>query len=255
VKFVMHKRIGGRRVLIVLASRPSRRRPSVAGPTLAGAAAGVTAYLIHRIGRRSGVTDGEADAVLPGDGLVPHPMWASTRAITIRAPAEDVWPWIAQMGFPAHRAGWYTPYALDHLTFGIRERSATHVRAELQQLEAGDRIPDSADWSVFFTVAEVDPPHALVLHSTRHVIKPIRTIDFSWAFVLRELDERSTRLVIRARTSFTPRWARLFTELVVGPADFINVHGMLHGIRRRAEEDGPAAEERGAHARSLMRGA
>ena len=78
-------------------------------------------------------------------------------------------------------------YVLDRLTFGIRERSAEELRPELQLLEVGDRVPDSADWSVYFTVAQVDAPHALVLHSTRHVIKPIRTIDFSWAFVLREL--------------------------------------------------------------------
>ena len=162
-------------------------------------------------------------------------MWESTRAVTIDAPVEEVWPWIVQMGFPAHRAGWYTPYVLDRLTFGIRERSGEELRPELQHLEPGDRVPDSADWSVYFTVAQVDAPHALVLHSTRHVIKPIQTIDFSWAFVLRECEDGKTRLLIRARARYTPGWARPFAELVLGPADFVNVSGMLHGIRARAE--------------------
>ena len=124
MKQVINKRILGRRILFVLASRPSRPQPSAVELTLAGAAAAATAYLVHRIGRRSGATDEETDAVLPGDELVTHPMWESTRAITIDAPVEEVWPWIVQMGFPTHRAGWYTPYVLDRLTFGIRERSA-----------------------------------------------------------------------------------------------------------------------------------
>jgi hypothetical protein len=205
--------------------------------TIVGLACAVAAgYGVHRLGTRWGVSHCELKAPLPGDGVVSRPMWESTRAITIDAPVETVWPWIAQMGFPAHRAGWYTPYVLDRLTFGIRVRSADELQSELQHLEVGDLVPDSADWSVYFTVVEVEPPHVLVLHSTRHVISPIRTIDFSWAFVLRELPNGKTRLLIRARTRFTPSWARAFAELVIGPADFVNVLGMLHGIKSRAEQ-------------------
>jgi hypothetical protein len=234
VKLVVNRRIRGRRVLLVVASRPRRRGPGGVELTLVGAAAGAATCLIHRIGRRSGATDQETNAVLPGDEIVAHPRWESTRAITISAPVEEVWPWIVQMGFPAQRAGWYTPYVLDRLTFGIRERSAEALRPDLQRLEVGDRVPDSADSSVYFTVAEVDAPQALVLHLTRHLIKPIRTIDFSWAFVLRECGDK-TRLLIRARTRYTPTWAWPFAELVVGPADFVNVSGMLRGIKRRSE--------------------
>jgi hypothetical protein len=190
---------------------------------------------LRRLGRRSGVAAAEAAAALPGDDIVAEPMWQSTRAITIPAPPERVWPWIVQMGFPSHRAGWYTPHWLDRLTFGIEERSAERVVPELQRLEAGDLVPDSDDWSAFFTVAAVDPPRALVLHSTRHVIKPVETIDFSWAFVLREPSPGSTRLYIRARASYTPRRAAPFVDLVVGPADFVNAGAMLRGIRKRVE--------------------
>jgi hypothetical protein len=111
--------------------------------------------------------------------LRPEPSCRETRAITIDAPPEGVWPWIVQMGFPSHRAGWYTPHWLDRLTFGIKAASADDIRPDLQRLEPGDRVPDSDDWSTHFTVVEVDPPRALVLHSTRHIIKPIKTIDFS----------------------------------------------------------------------------
>ena len=84
---------------------------------LASAAAAL--YGAERAGRRSGATRAEARAPLPGDELVPEPMWQSTRAITVAANPERVWPWLVQMGFPTHRAGWYTPHWLDRLTFGI----------------------------------------------------------------------------------------------------------------------------------------
>ena len=176
---------------------------------------------------------------LPGDAIVVEPMWQSTRAITIDAPPEEVWPWIVQMGFPSHRAGWYTPHWLDRVTFGIRQRSADRILPELQQLAVGDRVPDSVDWSVYFTVEAVEPPHALVLHSTRHVIKPIETIDFSWAFVIGALPNGRSRLVIRARARYAPRWARLFVELVIRPADFVNASAMLRGIKARVEQAKP----------------
>jgi hypothetical protein len=191
--------------------------------------------LLSRVGRRSGVTSSEAADALPGDEIVLHPMWQSTRGITVQATPEQVWPWIVQMGFPSHRAGWYTPHWLDRLTFGIKQQSADRIVPELQQLEVGDRVPDSDDWSVYFTVEEIEPPHALVLHSTRHVITPIRTIDFSWAFVIVEIAPGKSRLLIRARTIYTPRWALPFVELVIGPADFVNAGAMLRGIKKRLE--------------------
>jgi hypothetical protein len=209
-------------------------RHSAASGT-AAALAGL--YTLHRIGHASGLAPVEAAGPLPGDELVADPKWQSTRAITVDAPPERLWPWIVQMGFPAQRAGWYTPHWLDRLTFGIEERSADRIVPELQHLEAGDRVPDSLDGSAYFTAAQVEPPHALVLHSTRHLIKPVRTIDFSWAFVIRGLGPGRSRLLIRARVDYTPRWALPFVELVVGPADFVNAGSMLRGIKRRAEAD------------------
>ena len=215
-----------------------RRSPGGVGAALVAVSA--TAYLLHRVGRRSGATTAEVRDRLPGDDVVRHPAWQSTRAITVAAPPTAVWPWIAQMGFPSHRAGWYTPRWLDRVTFGIRAASADEIRPELQAIEVGDRIPDSDDWSVWFTVAEVDPPRALVLHSTRHVLPPVRTVDFSWAFVVRDAGAGRSRVLIRARSAYTPASARWFVELVIGPADYVNAGAMLRGIRARVERAAPA---------------
>jgi hypothetical protein len=132
----------------------------------AGASTALLGLAVRRVGRRSGATAAEAHAPLPGDEVVPEPLWESTRAITIDAPPAEVWPWIVQMGFPAYRAGWYTPYWLDRMQWGIRERSADEILPELQHLAVGDRVPDSRDWSAFFTVVTVAPDRALsALHA------------------------------------------------------------------------------------------
>lgn len=144
MRFIVNKRLRGRRVVFVLVSRPRRRPPAIA----AAASAGCLLYGLRRIGRRSGVTAAEAAKVLPGDEIVADPMWESTRAVTIATAPEQVWPWIVQMGYPSLRAGWYTPHWLDRLTFGIKQRSADRIVPELQRLAVGDRVPDSDDWSV-----------------------------------------------------------------------------------------------------------
>ncbi len=164
----------------LISRRTLSRRRHVAVLAAGLAAAGA----LNHVARRSGVTAPELAQRLPGDDLVPETDWDSTRGITIDAPRADVWPWIVQMGYPKYRAGWYTPYWLDRLQWGIHEQSSSLVRPELQQLKVGDLIPDSPDWSVYFTVQEVEPARARVLHSTRHVVTPVRAVDFSWAFVL-----------------------------------------------------------------------
>ena len=217
------------------------RTAAIASAALVAAACGV-----RRVSRRSGVTASEAGAPLPGDEIVENPMWESTRAITIDATAGDVWPWIVQMGYPRFRAGWYTPHWLDRLQWGIREGSAGRIRSDLQHLEVGDRIPDSPDWSVFFTVEHVEPRRALVLHSTRHLIKPMRAIDFSWAFVLDSAAGDRTRLIMRARARCQPRAAWLALGALIGIGDFVNAavccaasSDAASGLRRRGRPPRP----------------
>ena len=159
------------------------------------------------------------------------------------APPSEVWPWVVQMGCPTERAGWYTPHWLDELMWGERPRSAETIRPELQDLKVGDMVPDSPDWTAKYVVEEVEPPSHLVLHSTWHVWGPVRSSDFSWVFALQPVEEslpagarrQATRLVVRARVGYQPKWIYPFVETVIGLGDWANVSVMLRGIRRRAE--------------------
>jgi hypothetical protein len=128
---------------------------------------------------------------LPVDTLVPEPIFTSTHAITIDAPAERVWPWIAQMG--AGRAGWYSWDAIDN--GGIP--SATSIRQNFQTVAAGDVMPATPGAADAFVVAKVDPLRDLVL-----TVPDGRGGNaVAWEHVLDPLPGGRTRLLVRGHAS------------------------------------------------------
>ena len=70
------------------------------------ATGGAANLLARRPWEHWGASAEEARAGLPGDEVVPHATGEKTQAVTIGAPPEAVWPWLAQMR--SGRAGWYT---------------------------------------------------------------------------------------------------------------------------------------------------
>ncbi|HEX5510599.1 MAG TPA: hypothetical protein VFX41_02705 [Actinomycetales bacterium] len=196
-----------------------------------------------------GATDVEASESLPGDEQTPSPRLQSTRAITIDAPPERVWPWLVQMGIG--RAGFYTHDWLERLLFRARyvdgRRSAVRIHPEFQDLRPGDPIYMGS--GAYTTVTQVEPERHLVTFET---------------FVLRPLDGRRTRLIARTRgmgylqpalSVIAPDAGRLprLIRLVVGhlpgvdrlargfdfffadPLHHYMDTGMLKGIKRRVE--------------------
>ncbi len=91
-----------------------------------------TAPLYRHWHLRWGATDEEVQASMPGDAIVPNASFNATRAITINAPPEQVWPWIVQMGY--RRAGFYTYDLADNGGYP----SAEHVLEAYQHVVVGD---------------------------------------------------------------------------------------------------------------------
>jgi hypothetical protein len=201
---------------------------------VAGAAA-------DRWAARTRATHAEARQPLRGDELVPDPMWQATRAVTINVPPDAVWPWLVQMGYPTHRAGWYTPYWLDRLVFGIRVHSATKLLQQFQDLEVGDLVLDGERGNSYFVAARVDAPDALVLHSHTHPLPVYRDTNFSWAFVSQPHGD-GTRLLMRARITYTPSGPAPLVHAMIavgfGAGDLLQAGSMLLGIKQRAERLG-----------------
>ena len=220
---------------------------SVAG---AAAAATVTGYLAYRPRMLTwGATREEAVEALPGDEDTPGARSQWTRAITIEAPPDQVWPWLVQMGI--RRAGFYTHDRVERLLFRARyvegRHSATRIHPELQELKQGDRIYMGGG------------VHAPVSH-----IEPNRHLVTFESFVLRPLPGNRTRLVVRYRGDGfvepalravdpdAPTALRLIGSavrtvpgldllargidlFVADPLHHYMEAGMLKGIKRRAE--------------------
>jgi hypothetical protein len=101
---------------------------------------------------RWGAMDEEFAAAMPGDGEVPDPQLAATRAVTIDAPPAAVWPWLVQIGY--HRAGWYAYDLFDNDDIP----SAETILPEFQHLEVGQVIGEEG-----MTVRQIERDRHLVL--------------------------------------------------------------------------------------------
>ena len=178
-----------------------------------------------------GTSSEERQAPLPGDSLVAVANYRSDHAITIHAPADSVWPWLAQLG--QDRGGFYSYDRLERL-IGDDVHNADRIHPEWQSVQPGDLVravqPDYLGGrlgrDVGWRVVEVVPGRALVLQG--------------WgAFVVRPIDSATTRLHIRIRGSGEPRFMSAavgpFGLLVFEPAHFVMQRRMLIGIRSRAE--------------------
>lgn len=74
---------------------------------------------------------------LPGDDMVQRPNFNLTRAITIHARPEEIWPWLVQIGYG--RAGWFSYDLLDNLGWHCAEQ----LIPGLQQLQVRRFRPTS----------------------------------------------------------------------------------------------------------------
>ncbi len=61
--------------------------------------------LIYRpLQLRWGATQSELRRAMPGDDIQLKPIFNATRAVTIHARPEQIWPWLMQLGY--RRGGW-----------------------------------------------------------------------------------------------------------------------------------------------------
>lgn len=174
-----------------------------------------------------GATAQEVAAELPGDSLV-SPGRRTTRAITIDAPVEEVWPWLVQIG--EDRGGFYSYDVLERLV-GARIRNADVIHPQWQKLQAGDTVwlAQRYGHAGRQVVAEVEPMSHLVLMSPPDYQRVLRgeKASGSWAFYLIP-QGRQTRLLARGSGGSVGQSA---FDIV----HFVMERGMLRGIRRRAQ--------------------
>jgi hypothetical protein len=178
---------------------------------------------------RSGANDREVGMPLPGDVLLGRADLMTTRAITIGAPADAVWPWIAQIG--QGRGGFYSYDFLENLA-GCDIHSTERIVPEWQDVSPGTRIKLAP--AVALSVAVVEPQRTMVLRGGVRMGAIAAPYRFTWAFVLDSHAGGSTRLIVRERYEYRRRWA----PLLVVPVQLISTimtRRMLRGIKERSQ--------------------
>ena len=202
-------------------------------------AAGVTYRVVDRgWADRWGATDEELRTPMPGDQLVRLPVSVTTRAVTVHAPASDVWPWLVQLG--AGRGGLYTYDRAERL-IGVDLRNADRILPQHQQLAVGDTIwvtQEGYPAKLVFKVAELIPERSLVLAATEDPHAPTVPPEpgWTWSFALQPVDEQTSRLVLRDRqASLGNPVVDAFMDGLVGPVGLVMTRKMLEGIAERAE--------------------
>jgi hypothetical protein len=197
----------------VLARFSKRLRPLAAIGTVAQAAYWLVVRPWHL---RWGATDQEVAKPLPGDELEPDPGIRMTRAITIDAPVEDVWPWLAQIG--QERGGFYSYAWLENLA-GCQLANADRIHPEWQQRAVGETVMLHPAHGL--PVSHFEPNHVIGLEGWGvYVVEPTG-------------DGRQTRLIGRARVS--RGLPALFYALCIEIPHFVMERKMLLGIKERAE--------------------
>jgi hypothetical protein len=205
-------------------------------------AAAVLSTVLRRVGRRSGVTDGDLRRALPGDELLPEPLFVVDRAAVIDAPPADVWPWLVQLG--RERGGWYMPSWLEPLIVRRPEKkAATRIIPEFQDLAVRDDVADYGPGKPVFRVVYLDPPHVLVYLTMREPSRDWRwpegepsedALVLSWALVLDSVGSSRSRLHLRLRaTRETWRRRAPLVEPLFGLIDYLTIAAMIAGLRER----------------------
>lgn len=203
------------------------KRPGIAAliavvVTVVGYRAGVRPWIYSW-----GVDDDEIGATLPGDDCIAATPVRTTRAITIDAPVEMVWPWLVQIG--EGRGGFYS-YSLLERAVGADVHNADRIHPEWQNLRIGDTVWLAHRYGEAgrMVVAAVQPNSHLVLMSPAEFARTQRGEKASgaWGFYLRPY-HGWTRLIVRG--SGNPAGHAIFDII-----HFVMEQKMMRGIRDRA---------------------
>lgn len=176
-----------------------------------------------------GATANEVARVYPGDDLVRQPMVSWTHGITINAPVQEVWGWIAQIG--ERRGGFYSyTFIENQMGNGDVYHNADRIVPEWQNPKPGDAI-----------IAGTPPMRIQQIEPGKNMVAYLAgDFQWMWGWYLEPIDAQHTRLLVRMKIQ-----VQGLDNPIVGNimnfGGFMMEQHMLQGIQQRAQGDIPPA--------------
>jgi hypothetical protein len=202
----------------------------------------IIVFPLHQLRIGWGATKDELSRKWLGDDLVPNPRAGFTHGITIKAPIQSVWPWLAQIG--QNKAGFYSYEALENMV-GCQIHNADSLHPEWVSVHPGDELILAPGMG--FPIRKVIQGSGILCHGMMDADKgqpvtdeerlPPNSVNISWLFCLTEVDKSTTRFISRWRVEYTPGFKNdlLFGRWLLEPIATVMDLRMLRGMKRRAE--------------------
>jgi hypothetical protein len=199
---------------------------------------------------RWGATNEEVQQTLPGDDLIPSPSLITTKAVTIHARPEAIWPWLVQLG--VDRGGMYSYLWVENWVMRLHVQNSDEIQPEWQHLQVGDFVRFTPKDYVLnpgpgFYVMALDPNHALVGCFGMEETPVDCNQSAPWQFVLDPQADNTTRLYLRSRSAGPPSMAASVGGKFASAFSFYMERKMLLGIKQRAERLGTSQEPEQRH--------
>ena len=172
-----------------------------------------------------GSTSAEQARILPGDELTPVAAHQGTRAVTIDAPPDKVWPWLMQLGIG--RSGFYSYTWIENLFLsGIHndfhprpENRITDSGAFVRSFQLGAESPGKNGW----TMEPFKPGEYFYLNP-------------GWGpFVLEPAGDAGSRLLIRTRRGPASAALNALLDFTFDPIHFTMEKRMMLSVKDLAE--------------------
>lgn len=175
-----------------------------------------------------GSTPAERSRALPGDAQAADPLILWNHAITIQAPPEAVYPWLAQIGDT--RGGFYSYTFIENALMRLAGLGGTYANTD--QIHPEWQAPQAGQGVIlnFMAIQDVQPGSYVIAASTAEMPGVVWT----WLWFLEPQGADATRLIVRHRAQFPPEAPGGMVTAVFN-AGYIMERGMLRGIRERAE--------------------
>ncbi len=174
-----------------------------------------------------GATEAELARAYPGDDLLAAPALSWTHAVTVDAPPEAVWPWVAQLG--EGRGGYYSYTFIENLIAGERLYvNADRILPEYQHPQPGDNLIGT-----MLTVHEVEPGRWLLGKDTEALAE--MGLGWTWLWWVEPQGAEQSRLIVRGQTEPPEGMFNPVLGWFIDAGSFVMGRRMVQGLVLRAE--------------------